>query len=102
MGILLSRRFERPFNPVLQAFTSIGNVRSQDRGKMPKEAWTNINGRVASLFRCCAGTWKGLVSPINHFLSEVLYSKKASREYLDTLAEVNGNYRGGVTGGQNS
>jgi len=33
------------------------------------------------------------VSPINHFLSEVLYSKKAANDYLDTLAEVNGNFK---------
>ncbi|HEY0724557.1 MAG TPA: hypothetical protein VGD41_11315, partial [Pyrinomonadaceae bacterium] len=94
---------ERPFNTVLQAFTSIGNVRSQDQDNMPKEAWTNINGRVAEFVSMLRGNVERLeVSPINHFLSEVLYSKKASRDYLDTLAEVNGNYRGSVSGGQNS
>jgi len=94
---------ERPFNTVLQAFTSIGNVRSQDQDNMPKEAWTNINGRVAEFVSMLRGNVERLeVSPINHFLSEVLYSKKASRDYLDTLAEVNGNYKSSVSGGQNS
>ena len=88
---------ERPFNQVLQVFTSVGNVRSQDQDNMPAEAWTNLNGRVSDFVSTLRGNVERLeVSPINHFLSEVLYSKKASRDYLDTLAEVNGNYRAGV------
>ena len=94
---------ERPFDAVLQAFTSIGNVRHHDQDNMPAEAWTNINGRLAEFVSSLRGNVERLeFSPINHFLSEVLYSKKASRDYLDTLAEVNGNYRTGVAGGQNS
>jgi hypothetical protein len=85
---------EKPLSSVLSAFTSIGNVRSQDQDNMPAAAWTNINGRVAEFVSSLRGNVERLeVSPINHFLSEVLYSKKASRDYLDTLAEVNGNYR---------
>jgi hypothetical protein len=85
---------ERPFSPVLSAFTSIGNVRNQDQDNMPATAWTNINGRLAEFVSTLRGNVERLeVSPINHFLSEVLYSKKAANDYLDTLAEVNGNYK---------
>lgn len=85
---------ERPFSPVLSAFTSIGNVRNQDQDNMPATAWTNINGRLTEFVSTLRGNVERLeVSPINHFLSEVLYSKKAANDYLDTLAEVNGNYK---------
>lgn len=85
---------EKPFSSVLSAFTSIGNVRSQDQDNMPHTAWTNINGRVGEFVASLRGNVERLeVSPINHFLSDVLYSKKASNDYLDTLAEVNGNYK---------
>jgi hypothetical protein len=85
---------EKPLTSVLSAFTAIGNVRSGDQDNMPAEAWTNINGRVQQFVSALRGNVERLeVSPINHFLSEVLYSKKASRDFMDTLAEVNGNYR---------
>jgi hypothetical protein len=85
---------EKPFNSVLSAFTSIGNVGNQGHDNMPKTAWTNINGRIGEFISSLVGNIERLeVSPINHFLSEVLYSKKASNDYLDTLADVNGNYK---------
>jgi hypothetical protein len=85
---------EKPLNSVLSAFTLIGNVRSQDQDNMPTTAWTNINGRLSEFVSALRGNVERLeVSPINHFLSEVLYSKRASNDYLDTLAEVNGNYK---------
>lgn len=85
---------EKPLSSILSAFTTIGNVRSQDQDNMPTEAWTNMNGRVEEFISLLRGNIERLeVSPINHFLSEVLYSKKASRDYLDTLADVNGSYR---------
>jgi len=85
---------EKPFSGVLSAFTSIGNVRNQDQDNMPPTVWTNINGRITEFVSTLRGNVERLeVSPINHFLSEVLYSKKAASDYLDTLAEVNGNYK---------
>jgi hypothetical protein len=85
---------EKPFNSVLSAFTCIGNVRHQDQDNMPTTAWTTINGRLGDFVSSLRGNVERLeVSPINHFLSEVLYSKKAANDYLDTLAEVNGNYK---------
>jgi len=85
---------EKPFNSVLSVFTSIGNVRNQGQDNMPRTAWTNINGRLGEFVSSLRGNIERLeVSPINHFLSEVLYSKKANNDYLDTLANVNGNYK---------
>ena len=84
---------EKPFSPVLSAFTAVGNVNNH-QDNMPSTAWISINGRLAEFVSSLAGKMERLeVSPINHFLSEVLYSKKAGNDYLDTLAEVNGNYK---------
>jgi hypothetical protein len=86
---------EAPLSPVLSVFTAIGNVRAGDGDNMPAEAWTNINGRLEDFVSTLSGRVERLeVSPINHFLSEVLYSRRAAKDFLDTLAQVNGNYRG--------
>jgi hypothetical protein len=93
-GFSLPDDLERPFSSVLSVFTSIGNVRTQDQDNMPRTAWTNINGRLGEFVSSLRGNIERLeISPINHFLSEVLYSKKAASDYLDTLADVNGNYK---------
>jgi hypothetical protein len=93
-GFSLPDDLEKPFSSVLSVFTSIGNVRTQDHDNMPRTAWTNINGRLGEFVSSLRGNIERLeVSPINHFLSEVLYSRKAANDYLDTLADVNGNYK---------
>lgn len=85
---------EAPLSPILSVFTSVGNVRAGDDDNMPGEAWTNINGRVEDFVSTLSGRIERLeVSPINHLLSEVLYSRRAAKDFLDTLAQVNGNYR---------
>ncbi|HEX5702263.1 MAG TPA: hypothetical protein VFX97_03490 [Pyrinomonadaceae bacterium] len=85
---------EVPLSPVLSVFTSIGNVRAGEEDNMPGEAWTNINGRVDDFVSTLSGRIERLeVSPINHFLSEVFYSRRSNKDFLDTLAQVNGNYR---------
>jgi hypothetical protein len=85
---------EVPLSDVLSVFTAVGNVRAGDGDNMPGEAWTNMNGRVEDFVASLSGRVERLeVSPINHFLSEVLYSRRAAKDFLDTLAQVNGNYR---------
>ena len=32
-------------------------------------------------------------SPISHFISDVLYPEDTQRDFLDTLAEENGNFK---------
>lgn len=92
-GFNMPEDLEKPFNPVLSAFTAIGNVSNQE-DNMPPSSWISMNGRVSEFVSNLRGQIERLeVSPINYFLSEVLYSKKASNDYLDTLAEVNGNYK---------
>jgi hypothetical protein len=85
---------ESPLSAVLSVFTSIGNVRAGDGDNMPPDAWTSINGRIEDFVSSLSGRIERLeMSPINYFLSEVLYSRKANKDFLDTLAQVNGNYR---------
>jgi hypothetical protein len=88
------QNLEQPLSPVLSVFTSVGNVRAGEDDNMPGDAWTNINGRVEDFVASLSGRIERLeVAPINHFMSEVLYSRRSNKDFLDTLAQVNGNYR---------
>ena len=83
-----------PVSEVLSVFSSLGNVSNNKLDNLPSEAWININGRIGAFFASLTGNIESLqVPPINHFISEVLYSRRASRDVLDTLAEANGNYK---------
>jgi hypothetical protein len=84
---------EKPFDPVMSVFTSLGNVRRNDQDNMPGETWRDINAEVGEFIRQVKGNRLG-PAPINHFVSSVLYpDDPGQRDYLDTLAQANGNYK---------
>ncbi len=82
----------KPLDPVLAAFTCLGNAVRNDQDNMPEATWTNINAEVGRRISQMRGDRLG-PPPANHFLSEVLYRENAQRDFLDTLAERNGNYK---------
>ena len=82
----------KPLDPVLSVFTCLGNVARNDQDNMPETTWTNINGEVSKSVSQMRGDRLDQ-PPINHFVSRVLYPDNAQRDFLDTLAEKNGNYK---------
>lgn len=82
----------RPLDPVLAAFSCLGNAVRNDQDNMPEATWTNINAEVGRRISLIRGDRLG-PPPANHFLSEVLYPENAQRDFLDVLAERNGNYK---------
>jgi hypothetical protein len=84
---------EEPFDPVLTVFTLLGNSGRRDRDNMPGEGWHKINGALCEFIRSIEGNRLG-ASPINHFVSSLLYPQDAAdHDFLDTLAKINGNYK---------
>lgn len=82
----------KPLDPVLSAFACLGNTVRNDQDNMPEATWTNINAEIARRISLIRGDRLG-PPPANHFLSEVLYPENAQRDFLDVLAERNGNYK---------
>ncbi|HZH30736.1 MAG TPA: hypothetical protein VEY11_08225 [Pyrinomonadaceae bacterium] len=82
----------KPLDPVLSVFTFLGNVARNDQDNMPENTWTNINGEISKDISQMRGDRLD-VPPLNHFVSSVLYPDNVQRDFLDTLAERNGNYK---------
>lgn len=82
----------KPFDAVLSVFTSLGNTSRNDVDNMPGEAWHDINGKLCeSIVQDKKNKLRR--SPLNQFISAVLYPDDEQRDFLDTLAEENGNYK---------
>jgi hypothetical protein len=81
-----------PLDSVLSVFTCLGNVSSNTEDNMPGETWRDINAELCENIARLKGN-RLKASPINHFLSAVLYPEDEQRDFLDTLAEENGSYK---------
>ena len=92
----------RPIDANLAVFTGLGNTSLVGKDNLPADQWQQMNGE---LIACVTGmTVEGgkLVvvdgdgervssAPFNYFLSRVLYPANANRDFLDVLADANGN-----------
>lgn len=79
--------YEQALNPHLSVFTRLGNAQN-DEDQMPPEEWQKMNGRL------CQGTayvqYNTLMrSPINYFVSRILYPEDMEHRFLLKLAELN-------------
>jgi hypothetical protein len=83
-----------PLDPALAVFTILGNARINDQDNMSGETWTDINSELCEYVNSIRGNRLGH-APINHFISNILYSSDAYRDFLNTLAEINNNYKDG-------
>lgn len=98
MDQINSSDFERPqdlrqpLDPGLTVFTCLGNAGRIDQDIMPAQTWNNINGEVIGNITFLKGD-RVEYSPINHFLSQILYPEKAQHDFLDILAGKNGNFK---------
>jgi hypothetical protein len=88
----LPEDLQQPFDSVLSTFTCLGNTSRNDQDNMPKTIWTNINAEIGRNITELRGE-RLESSPISHFMSDVLYPEDTQRDFLDTLAEENGNFK---------
>ncbi len=84
-----------PMDGTLSLFTALGNTDSLGgEDNLPADIWAKVNSEVlASLSGLTISGERLSTTPINHFLSEVLYPANEETDFLDKLAETNGNYR---------
>jgi hypothetical protein len=98
MDQITSTQFEQPkglrtpLDPVLSVFTYLGNVSSNREDNMPGETWRDMNAELCGNISQLKGN-RLKATPINHFLSAVLYPEDEQRDFLDTLAEANRSYK---------
>ncbi|MBA3240543.1 MAG: hypothetical protein H0T60_04880 [Acidobacteria bacterium] len=77
---------EKPIDPVLGVFTLLGNFSGGGEDGLPASTWKSMNHGVRDYVRGMQGkNVQG--SPINHFLSNVLYAQDEREDFLDKLAE---------------
>jgi hypothetical protein len=86
------KSMKTPLDSVLSIFTALGNVSRNDEDNMPQEVWADMNAALCRRVARLEGNRLG-PSPINFFLSTVLYPQDGQRDFLDTLAEENGNFK---------
>jgi hypothetical protein len=85
------RGLKQPLDPVLSVFTRLGNTARNDQDNMPGETWRDINAELCQEIATLEGN-RLERSPLNYFISRVLYPEDAQRDFLDTLAEENGTF----------
>ena len=83
--------FEKPFDPLLAVFTRLANSRRRDQDQMPPEQWATINGLLCQGDAYITNDKPGQ-SPINYFMSTVLYPEDEEHVFLNELAKVNKTY----------
>ncbi len=92
----------RPIDANLAVFTGLGNTSRIGEDNMPADQWQQMNGELigcitqmtvegGKLVVAGSDNEKTSSAPFNFFLSRVLYPVNANRDFLDTLAEANGN-----------
>jgi hypothetical protein len=85
------RGLKQPLDPVLSVFTRLGNTARNDQDNMPGDTWRDINAELCQEIAMLEGN-RLERSPLNYFISKVLYPEDAQRDFLDTLAEENGTF----------
>ena len=92
----------RPLDANLAVFTGLGNTSSIGKDNFPADQWQQMNSElIACITQMTVEGGKLVVAngdnerpssaPFNYFLSSVLYPSNAHRDFLDALAEANGN-----------
>lgn len=82
---------ERPIDPALGVFTKLGNFSGGSEDGLPASTWTGMNAELRRYVRELKGkSVQG--SPMNHFVSNVLYARDEQEDFLDKLAEEHGHY----------
>jgi hypothetical protein len=83
---------EKPLDETLAIFSCVGNIRGYEQDNMPPEIWNSINTAIMKNLREISADRMDQ-TPINYFLSTVLYEEKPTRDFLDALAEANDHFK---------
>lgn len=82
---------ERPIDPTLGVFTKLGNFSGGSEDGLPASTWSGMNAGLKKYVRELKGkSVQG--SPMNHFVSNVLYARDEQEDFLDKLADEQGHY----------
>lgn len=82
----------KPLDPALSIFTCLGNTSSNNVDNMPEATWRDMNGELCAQVTSTEGN-RLAVTPINFFMSQILYPEDEQRDFLDILAEENGDFK---------
>jgi hypothetical protein len=80
----------KAFDSILSVFTGLGNLKADARqDNMPPAQWANMNNLLCDkISESYIDNFNN--SPVNYFLSSLLYQTKKTESFLDKLAEANG------------
>ncbi|HKS41829.1 MAG TPA: hypothetical protein VJX74_14535, partial [Blastocatellia bacterium] len=84
-------QFENPLDPILDIFTILGNNSHPDEDPLPGHMWAKINGELCRSRAYVENTMIG-ASPINYFISKILYPEDDDHTFLNELAKANDSY----------
>jgi hypothetical protein len=87
-----SENQEKPMDSLLSVFTCVGNTSTNTQDNMPGDVWISLNSELSAHINETQGDRVEQV-PINYFISDILYPRDSTRDFLDTLAAKNGQYR---------
>jgi hypothetical protein len=91
----VSPELEKPFDPLLAVFTAIGKLEPPMADLLPPGVWHDINSEILQkCIRKLQVVGRRLTpTPLNFYLSSVLYPDDAPRDFLDELAKANGHFK---------
>jgi hypothetical protein len=92
-GLEVSRDLSRPLDPVLSLFTRLANSENKAEDPLPQEDWVRLNGLLSRGDDYLDEKRKPRYSPVNYFLSRLLYPSDQDPYFLDKIAQLTGTFR---------
>lgn len=91
----ISPDLEEPFDPLLTVFTAIGKLEPPMEDSLPPGVWRDINSEIIQncIHKLQIVGRRLTPTPLNYYLSQVLYPDDAPRDFLDELAIANGHFK---------
>ncbi|HEX6096677.1 MAG TPA: hypothetical protein VF432_10165 [Thermoanaerobaculia bacterium] len=81
----------KPMSTTLSLFTKIANLSNRTVDQLSPENWMAVNGSIRENY---IGSLKLAQTPINYFVSDVLYPEDSEHRLLNDLARLNQSYNG--------
>lgn len=81
----------KPMSATLSVFTKIANLSNRTVDQLSPENWMSVNGSIRENY---IASLKFAQTPINYFISDVLYPEDSEHRLLNALARSNQSYTG--------